>query len=79
MRQRGRPRKDYDAIKRFSENLNRILEEEKPHLTQQAIANALGVKRQAVSYWLSGQGKPNYENLVQLAEFLDKDVEELTS
>ena len=78
MRKRGRPRKDLEAIKRFCENFNRILAE-KPYLTQTAIANALGIKPQAVSYWLSGQGMPNYENLMKLADFLDKDVEELTS
>ena len=78
MRQRGRPKKDFEAIKRFCENFNRILAE-KPHLTQTAIANTLGIKQQAVSYWLSGRGMPNYENLIKLADFLDKDVEELTS
>ena len=78
MRQRGRPTKNLETIKRFCANFNRKLDE-KPHLTQSAIAIELGVRPQAVSYWLSGQGMPNYKNRVQLAELLDTSVEELLS
>ena len=78
MRHRGRPRKDLETIKRFCANFNRLFDG-KPHLTQTAIAEVLGVKRQAVSYWLSGQGMPNNKNLVKLAELLEVSVEELLS
>ena len=73
----GRPRKNPEIIRRFCKNLNVHLE--KPHITQQAIADALEINPQSVSYWSRGGGMPTQRNLVKLAEFLGEDVEKLTS
>ena len=42
--------------------------------TQEALAEALGVTRQAVSRWESGSAYPETENLVRLAKLLDLDL-----
>ncbi|MDO5548651.1 MAG: helix-turn-helix transcriptional regulator [Eubacteriales bacterium] len=38
------------------------------HFSQEEIAERLGVSRQAVSKWESGQGKPEIGNVIKLAE-----------
>ena len=42
--------------------------------TQETLAEALGVTRQAVSRWESGSAYPETENLVRLAKLLDLDL-----
>lgn len=42
--------------------------------TQEALAETLGVTRQAVSRWESGSAYPETENLVRLAKLLDLDL-----
>lgn len=39
-------------------------------LQQKAVAEALGVSRQTVCFWVSGQVTPGGENLSRLLEFL---------
>ena len=46
-------------------------------LTQDALANALEISRQAVAKWESGQSAPATENLLKLAALLEVPLEEL--
>lgn len=46
-------------------------------LSQEYIANQLGVSRQAVSKWETGQTEPTAKNLVELARLFDISVSEL--
>lgn len=48
-------------------------------MSQERIAELLGVSRQAVSKWETGQSNPNTENLICLAEIFNVTVEELTN
>ena len=36
--------------------------------SQEQVAEMLGISRQAVSKWESGQGKPDIENIIKLTE-----------
>ena len=49
----------------FQEILKEFLKENS--LTQQAFANAVGVKQSQVSEWLKGKAKPGYDCLKQMA------------
>lgn len=46
-------------------------------LTQDQLAEALHVTRQAVSNWENGKTEPDVETLSQLAEFFEVDVERI--
>lgn len=46
-------------------------------LSQEYIANQLGVSRQSVSKWETGQTEPTTKNLVELAHLFDISVSEL--
>ena len=46
-------------------------------LTQDALAEALEISRQAVAKWESGQSAPSTENLLKLANLLEAPLEEL--
>ena len=46
-------------------------------MTQELVAESLGVSRQAVSKWESGKTDPCTANLLALADLLDVPVEEL--
>lgn len=48
-------------------------------LSQGDLAKAMGVSRQAVSKWENDQTSPDTIKLIQLAEFLDTDVEFLAT
>ena len=47
-------------------------------LSQEYVAEQLGVSRQAVSKWESGQSQPNANNLAELAKLLDVPLTRLT-
>ena len=47
------------------------------HMTQELVAQKLGVSRQAVSKWESGASEPSTTNLVRLAELFGTDAAEL--
>lgn len=49
----------------LGENIRKRREELK--LSQEDVAERLGVSRQAVSKWEKGQSKPTANNLIQLA------------
>ena len=46
-------------------------------LSQEALAEQLGVTRQAVSKWETGEGKPDIDNLLPLAKLLHTTVDYL--
>ena len=47
------------------------------HMTQEFVAEALGVSRQAVSKWESGAAEPSTANLLALAKLFDADAAEM--
>lgn len=59
----------------FAQQLKKIRKEK--GLSQDEIATQLFISRQAVSRWESGDATPDVTNLVQLAEFLAVDLDEL--
>ena len=61
----------------FSENLKQIRREH--HLSQEELAELLGVSRQAVSKWELGQGYPEVEKLLLLSSELNISLDALMS
>lgn len=59
----------------LGENIKRRREELK--LSQESVADRLGVSRQAVSKWETGQSEPSAGNLIQLAEVLETSLSAL--
>lgn len=59
----------------FPENLARL--RKRAGYTQESLAEALGVSRQAVSKWESGQAMPEAATLVELADLLDCSLDQL--
>lgn len=58
----------------------KIRELRKGHnMSQEHMAESLGVSRQAVSKWETGQSRPDTDNLIGLARLFDVTVDELTS
>ena len=52
---------------------------EELNLSQEYVAEQLGVSRQAVSKWETGQSEPTASNLIQLAEVFEISLSELTN
>ncbi|MGN0714897.1 MAG: helix-turn-helix domain-containing protein [Anaerovoracaceae bacterium] len=50
---------------------------ERCHMTQEFVAEAIGVSRQAVSKWETGTSDPSTSNLIALAKLYDISAEEL--
>ena len=48
-------------------------------LSQEALAEIIGVSRQAVSKWETGQSEPSARNLAELAQLLETSLAELTA
>ena len=59
----------------FGENLQAI--RKKNQLSQEGLAEMMGVSRQAVSKWESGASDPSTTNLIALAKLFKIDPEEL--
>ena len=59
----------------FAENLQ--LARKKNGLTQEALADHIGVSRQAVSKWEQGEGYPEVEKLLALSELLGVSIDAL--
>ena len=59
----------------FSEKLQ-ILRKNKGY-TQEALADKLGVSRQAVAKWESGQIYPDISNLIQISDLMSVSVDYL--
>ena len=47
------------------------------HLTQECVAGEIGVSRQALSKWETGESVPDIENCVALAAFYDVTLDDL--
>ena len=50
---------------------------ERCHMTQEFVAQQVGVSRQAVSKWEQGASEPSTTNLVKLARIFDVDPADL--
>lgn len=48
-------------------------------LSQEYVAQQLGVSRQAVSKWETDQSEPSTDNLIKLADLFNSDIKELVS
>ena len=59
----------------FSEKLQTL--RKAAGLSQEQLAEQLGVTRQAVSKWETGEGKPDIDNLLPLAKLLHTTVDYL--
>lgn len=59
----------------FSERL--VAARKAKGFSQEALAEALGVSRQAVSKWETGESKPDLDNLIALCEKLELNIEYL--
>ena len=59
----------------FGENLQTI--RKKNHLSQEGLAEMLGVSRQAVSKWEIGEGYPEVDKLLLLSEKLNVSIDSL--
>ncbi len=49
------------------------------HYSQEQLADLLGISRQAVSKWESGQGKPDLDNIARLTEIYNVSADYLIS
>ena len=49
----------------------------KLHLSQEYVADQLGISRQAVSKWETGQSQPTAQNLADLAMLFEISISEL--
>ena len=69
-------RKETNSIKK---TLGEIIKEYRTNckMTQEFVAESLGVSRQAVSKWESGTSDPSTSNLIALAKLFNVPVEEL--
>lgn len=59
----------------FKENLKKIRKEN--NLSQEQIAERLGVSRQSVSKWESGQAYPEMDKMLQLCEMFNLNIDDL--
>lgn len=48
------------------------------HLTQEYLAENIGVSRQAISRWENGQAQPSARNMIKIAALLNVTVDQLT-
>lgn len=63
----------------FQKSLGEVLKEHRTRckMTQEFVAESLGVSRQAVSKWESGVSEPSTSNLLALAKLFGVSAEEL--
>lgn len=59
----------------FKDNLKKLREEKR--LTQEFIADEIGISRQSVSKWEKGQSEPDIETLKKLCEILNCQINDL--
>ena len=71
-------RQEKDTVKRA---LGEVLKEYRTRckMTQEFVAESLGVSRQAVSKWESGASDPSMSNLLAVAKLYGVDIEEILS
>ena len=59
----------------FNKNLQKL--RIKRSLSQQDLANAIGVTRSSVANYESGTRRPSFENLIKLADYFNVTCDEL--
>lgn len=59
----------------FSENLKSIRKNQE--LSQESLADLMGIQRAQVWRWENGNGNPRLDTLIKLSEILNVDVSEL--
>lgn len=59
----------------IAENLKKI--RKKCALTQNDIADSLGISRSTYTYWELGKSRPSYEDLIKLTKVFNIDVKEI--
>ena len=60
---------------KYIETIKQLMQER--NLTQQKLANELGVNQTTVGQWLMGKKKPSYDNILALYEKFDLQPNEL--
>lgn len=60
---------------RFSENLKSIRKTK--NLSQESLADLMGIQRAQVWRWESGKGNPRLDTLIKLSKILNVNVSEL--
>ena len=63
--------------KMFSQNLQKLRAEK--NISQEQLADKIGVSRQSISAWESGKSSPELEKLIALSELFEISLDELTS
>jgi transcriptional regulator with XRE-family HTH domain len=56
----------------FRKNLKSIMG--KLGMSQQELADKMGIKQQQISYWLTGKNSPTYKSLTKLSDALGKPI-----
>lgn len=59
----------------FGKNLARLRKQRK--LTQQQLADLLDVQQRLIGRWETGEGKPQFDYLVKLADVLEVNIDDL--
>ena len=62
--------------KMFSQNLQKLRAEK--NISQEQLADKIGVSRQSISAWESGKSSPELEKLIALSELFEISLDELT-
>ena len=62
-------------MNKFSENLISFRKENK--ISQQTLANKVGVTQQCISEWEKGNMEPTLSNLIKLADFFETSIDYL--
>ena len=60
----------------FSQNLQKLRAEK--NISQEQLADKIGVSRQSISAWESGKSSPELEKLIALSELFEISLDELT-
>lgn len=62
-----------------TKNMCEILKEmrQNKHMTQEYVADQIGVSRQTLYKWEKGMSEPSMSNLITLANLYDMDIEDL--
>lgn len=63
------------AMTKFRENLAQIRKERR--LTQMQLADLIDVQPRLISRWETGESKPQFDHIVQLAEVLQVSIDQL--
>lgn len=73
----GKPQREKDDA--MKQSLGEVLKHHRTekHMTQEFVAESLGVSRQAVSKWENGTADPSTTNLLKLAKLYNISPEEL--